>query len=409
MLARQKSHQIKSWFQTHFSELWRAILLDRGADDINEDAHKALAEILLLYPLFGESLDALFDAIPTEEMEDIADMYFERSFALPQSFRMLAPSALVLRREIIARGNTPTFADSLAAYQMRSVAYENLELSPMRYVDCCYSKAWFSGQPLDLPSSALQDALRFLTQPVIVTALNSKYVYTVTHILFYLLEFGRSDVQILGDAHAPILTNLRIMAEFARANDDRDVLAELLVCWHLCDGEMDAEVKAWTAYLSQAENGDCSLSRFGEPGTNGEFFDCYHTTLVYLWAVLLGEHIAPCGGFRGSTFDQATDVSSLTADFCRACPEIGTHDPGVGQETFDLTNMVRSIIDGDLAAIHLPEISESHPLFLSVQIEVIKLVALLARHYENGGVPLEQIDIFQYLDWLDASDRGRAA
>ncbi len=113
--------------------------------------------------------------------------------------------------------------------------------------------------------------LRFIDEPNTFSLPNKKAAYELTHIVFYLSEYGRRPLQ-LSEAS---LTSLEFAGLLAYLDQDVDVLAEVCVAMRFA-GRAPSEI--WEDWLAHEMQGFVL-----KPVSDGPVQDAYHEYLVTSW------------------------------------------------------------------------------------------------------------------------------
>lgn len=392
----------KAWFKLHFNQLWLSVVKDAEKSEMTEAPHKALCEILLLFPQIGLEPQRLFDDVDPLQIRCVVDFYQMQFYMAPSAFRMLSPTLHeLLKLDGVYDPAWKDFYNGLFKAYAKHVCIENLETQPMRFADAVFSRSHFCNAPFVLPQGIQSAIVEILERRVLISAMTSQYAYTITHNIFYLSEFGRTPLANRGVDCRRLRETLEMLMMNAEQEDDRDVLCELLVSWIYANGEMDKDFVRRLQLIRSSLNLDGSLSRNGAVLQKAEFFEVYHTTLVYLWMESLccvpkvSKQIPP------PQYEQ-TGLENL---FMAAVPEYQSEIETVVCAQLlavpDFKQVAQYILNSEFENIPLQDIGQEDPNLLSVQITAFKLVFLLARHYSMKGESMTQIDILKYLRWID--------
>lgn len=141
--------------------------------------------------------------------------------------------------------------------------------------------------------AALEERLiRFISHAETFAVPNKKAAYELTHIVFYLSEYGRESLQLPARA----VTSLEYAGLMAYLDQDVDLLAEVCVALRFA-GRTPSDV--WEDWLAHALGGFVLKSVVGAPAQ-----DAYHEYLVTSWwAVLAG-----LSGFPGTPQSGAVEI-----------------------------------------------------------------------------------------------------
>ncbi len=144
---------------------------------------------------------------------------------------------------------------------------------------------------------------------------NTKIAYELTHIIFYLSEYGRRDAQISAQARVS-LTHVGLLAFL---DQNMDLLAEVCVAMRFVD---QTPPQAWEDCLQRA----LTEYRFfaGTPLTGR---DDYHSYFVCVWWSLLQGQ----AGFSGVPSGAMTIVAPATSGALRPLSRLYFHDPHLGK------------------------------------------------------------------------------
>jgi hypothetical protein len=127
--------------------------------------------------------------------------------------------------------------------------------------------------------------------------------YTLTHTSFYITDFGQGDAGLAAGPRARAETLLRRVLRYAVAEDQWDLVAELLLAWACLGGDPAGSRSGWAALASLARAqlpdgaipGRSAATRATSAAGTAEFFSAaYHTTLVTaLMSLIIGAGPGP--------------------------------------------------------------------------------------------------------------------
>lgn len=148
--------------------------------------------------------------------------------------------------------------------------------------------------------SGLDDRLRgFLRQNISFAVPNRKAAYELTHVVFYLTEYGRHPLQL----DAEEVKSLIYAGLVAFLDQDADLLAEICIALRFCD---EVPPLDWQRWLERQTSGFRLRPAQGRVGQ-----DDYHTYFMCCWFQLL---------VGRSGFSQASSQGSVVIE--------GAHAPG---------------------------------------------------------------------------------
>lgn len=177
--------------------------------------------------------------------------------------------------------------------------------------------------PLPHADPGLDDRLRAFTARSATFALpNKKAAYELTHIVFYLSDYGRRDPHLPQEA----LTSLQYAGVLAWIDGNADLLAEVAIALRFARAKVPA---IWERWLDQQRRGATVL----EDG-QGAVHDDYHAWMMLSWhAMLTGR---PC-------FDGVLDVGRMTF---HTAPHTGTVLRDLSQVLYRMGGNRRGTWDG---------------------------------------------------------------
>jgi hypothetical protein len=230
----------------------------RGADDVFW--LKENAELLSILECSGTKLDAKALAPHAEFYETLP----ERLSFFPQYYRFLLSICLDLEDLGIAGNQGEILCNWVA--QQRLVA---AELSDLQRGEAQRLLARRGILPCD---TGLDDRLRqFITRSETFAVPNKKAAYELTHIVFYLSEYGRKDPQLNGDA----IRSLQFAGILAYLDQNTDLLAEICLSLRFA-GQRPSKI--WEDHVTAC------LSDFAISGTKvSPATDQYHEFFVASW------------------------------------------------------------------------------------------------------------------------------
>ncbi|MCA1334174.1 DUF6902 family protein [Pseudooceanicola marinus] len=273
----------------------RAALLDRFARErrSQEDVFwlKENAEVLNILESTGQTLAS--GDLPDGALAPYADIYEtleKRLGFFPQYYRFYLSLALDLEALGMAGDKAAAMvhwarAEGLAEAELSDLQRaEARRLMLRRGIDPSGSRA---------ESEALTARLmRFISRPATFMLPNKKAAYELTHIVFYLSEYGRKSVQLPRSAKE----SLNFAGTLAYLDLNADLLAEICVAMRHA-GMTPPDT--WEGWLSRETNGFTVDAWEGAMAHDG-----YHEFLVSNWAM------ATAG--RGEVFRQAVPEGRVT-------------------------------------------------------------------------------------------------
>ena len=194
----------------------------------------------------------------------------ERLVFFPQYYRFLLGIVLDLEALALDDGLDGGLGEQMCAHVARSGLIE-AELSDLQRGE---AMRLLSRKGFDTHGSAELDARlhRFIANSDTFSVPNRKAAYELTHIVFYLTDYGRKSVTF-----APgVEESLTFTGILALLEDNTDLLAEVCVAMHFAG---IAPPKAWERHLIDMSN----LFQV-RPGLDGQNDD-YHTYLMVNWAL----------------------------------------------------------------------------------------------------------------------------
>ena len=187
----------------------------------------------------------------------------------PQYYRFLLSMVLDLEDLGMPGETGARMAQSIAASAAPGAELSDLQRMEARRL---LARRGVSG-PADL---GLEDRLRgFCARPGIFALPNKKAAYELTHIVFYLSEYGRRDPRLEAEA----LTSLHFAGNLAFLEQNSDLLAEVCIALRYA-GELPPPL--WTGWLSR----ETQLFHV-ETDPQGPLQDGYHDFLVCNWQLAL--------------------------------------------------------------------------------------------------------------------------
>lgn len=225
---------------------------------------KENAEVLNILECTGQ-------AVPPEALSVYANFYDtieERMEFFPQYYRFL----LSICQDLEALGMAGDKSHRLAQW----VADQGLveaELSDLQRGEACRLLARCGVTATEDPDEISRRLRKFAARPETFAVPNKKAAYELTHIVFYLTEYGRQKL----DADTKLAQSLKYTGTMAFLDCNFDLLAEVLVAMSYCGVEPPL---AWTEALAR------STARFAvSEGDDAVVQDDYHEYLVCNWAL----------------------------------------------------------------------------------------------------------------------------
>lgn len=152
---------------------------------------------------------------------------------------------------------------------VRRARLSECELSDLQRAEAGWLLARRGATPDD---AALRDRLiRFIGHPSTFVVPNKKASYELTHIIFYVTDYGRSPVSV----NEAVVTSLEYAGLLAYLDQDVDLLSEIGLALRFV-GEMPSEI--WEAWLTEEL---ASFALVDRP--SGAIDDSYHEYLVMSW------------------------------------------------------------------------------------------------------------------------------
>ncbi|OBY24946.1 DUF6902 family protein [Leisingera sp. JC1] len=191
-----------------------------------------------------------------------------------------------------------------------------------------------------LADDGLDDRLRaFISRPETFAIPNKKAAYELTHIVFYLSEYGRRDPQLPQAA----LTSLEFAGLVAFLDQNADLLAEICIALRYAGQQPPA---AWESWVDR----QVSAFTLSEREFSG-LHDSYHEYFVANWLMILSGRPAfrqavPSGGVHVSAVRGGSILRSLS----EAVFEAGTGRPGWGAVKARIEAMLNEEEHGLLSA-----------------------------------------------------------
>lgn len=189
----------------------------------------------------------------------------ERLAFFPQYYRFLLSMVLDLE-DLGMPGN----AGARMAETVGSSGLPGAELSDLQRME---ARRLLARRGVEGPADpGLEDRLRaFCARPGTFALPNKKAAYELTHIVFYLSEYGRRDPGLGQEA----LTSLQFTGHLAFLEQNSDLLAEVCIALHYSG---QAAPSLWTRWLGR----EADLFRV-EQTARGPLQDGYHDFLVCNW------------------------------------------------------------------------------------------------------------------------------
>lgn len=232
---------------------------------------KENAEFLNIAEATGQPGDPLLD-----HYEQIYDTIAERLGEFPQYYRFFLSLCLDLE-DLGMPGNTGA---TLCAWAHEH-GLPQAELSDLQRGE---AERLLARRGIAPPDPKLHARLmRFIDRSATFAIPNKKAAYELTHIVFYLSEYGRTDPQLSENA----IQSLHFAGLLAYLDQNHDLLAEICVALRYA-GQTPSDI--WErAVLSALKNS------WAEPVSVTPAFDDYHAYLVSSWlAGLCDDPVFPC-------------------------------------------------------------------------------------------------------------------
>ncbi|MGB7244999.1 MAG: hypothetical protein WBC93_23310 [Sulfitobacter sp.] len=235
---------------------------------------KENAELLNILECTGTGIDS--DAL--RPFEAFYDTIEDRLSFFPQYYRFLLSMTLDLEDL-----GLPGQRGEALCHHIARDGLDAAELSDLQRAEAQRLLARRGVEPRG-PDTGLTDRLHdFISQPVTFAIPNKKAAYELTHIVFYLSEYGRRDPQI----SAEVVTSLEYAGLSAYLDQNADLLAEICVALRY-SGHTPSAI--WEDWVMQ------TLSQFQISNMpDAPLMDGYHTYFVSSWlAAMTDQTPFPC-------------------------------------------------------------------------------------------------------------------
>lgn len=267
-----------------------------GARRLPDDVHwlKENAELLGVLAATGANLphDAL---VPYDEFYDGIE---EKLRFYPQYYRFFVSICLDLEDLGLDGCKGAALCKWAAAVGLADAELSDLQRAEARRLLARRGAAKPVGQ------GALGARLRgFIERPSTFALPNKKAAYELTHIVFYLSEYGHEDPQLSEAA----ITSLEYVGVVAYLDQDHDLLAEVCIALRFA-GYTPSSI--WTEAVATAHNQIVPMSQAEAPSEA----DGYHAYLVTGWAQAVAGNRCFEGDMSGyplSFVDQSRTTSAL--------------------------------------------------------------------------------------------------
>ncbi|MFY9210420.1 MAG: hypothetical protein WAO69_04770 [Aestuariivita sp.] len=242
---------------------------------------KENAELLSILECTGQSVD-LSALAP---LEGFYAQVRDRMAFFPQCYRFLLSIALDLEDLGMGRDTGAELVDWAAESGLAEVEFSDLQRAEARRLMQRRGRDPLAGD------AGLNDRLRrFINRPETFALPNKKAAYELTHIVFYLSEYGRRDPGL----DAPALKSLSFAGTLAYLDQNADLLAEICIALRYAGQEPPVLWEEWIA----SEARGFSVTE----GPHAQVADHYHDYFVCNWLLAV----------RGDP------VFANTPNFCRA-------------------------------------------------------------------------------------------
>lgn len=242
---------------------------------------KENAELLSILECTGQSLDAAALA----PMKGFYDQVLDRLAFFPQYYRFLLSLTLDLEDLGMPGSKGEALVDWAADHGLAEAELSDLQRAEARRL------MQRRGRDPMAADQGLDDRLRaFINRPETFALPNKKAAYELTHIIFYLSEYGRRDPMI----DAPALQSLSFAGTLAYLDQNVDLLAEICVALRYAGQTPPALWEEWV--LAEARG------FYLTEGPTAQVGDNYHDYFVCNWLIAL----------RGESCFQ------MAPNFCRA-------------------------------------------------------------------------------------------
>ena len=211
----------------------------------------------------AESTSQPGDAI-LEHYEQVYVTISDRLGDFPQYYRFFLSICLDLE-DLGMPGNT----GETLCHWAHHTGLPDAELSDLQRAE---AERLLARRNVGTPSVDLRDRLiRFINRPATFSIPNKKAAYELTHIVFYLSEYGRKDPGL----SAPALQSLRFAGLLAYLDQNHDLLAEICVALRYA-GQTPSDI--WERAVLSAHR-----HTYTEETAHVPPFDDYHAYLVSTW------------------------------------------------------------------------------------------------------------------------------
>lgn len=273
---------------TRLSALITAVVDGRhGANDVYW--LKEVAELLGVLASSGVTLPS--GAL--DPLQEFYDRIEDRLHFFPQYYRFLLSICLDLEDLGIKGRRGQALCDWVAQHKFAEAEMSDLQRAEARRLLCRRGV----GAPVDEGQLGVR-LHRFMSRPATFALPNKKAAYELTHVVFYLSDYGRHKALLSDDA----LLGLHYAGILAHLDQDMDLLAEVCAALTLAKAPVPS---AWTGAITESFR---QIDLFADQAA--PLSDGYHLFLVTRWALgLMGaqNELAqiPAGHLRFSLPDLA--------------------------------------------------------------------------------------------------------
>lgn len=220
---------------------------------------KENAEILNVLETSGQTLDP----VVLSAYDEFYDSIEQKLQYFPQYYRFFLSIALDLETLGIAENKAGDLAHWCAKQGLVDGELSDLQRAEARRLT---QRADVHLLGLDGLDQRLQ---QFISTSATFALPNKKAAYELTHIIFYLSEYGRRDPNVHDDA----IKSLHFVGILAMLEQNADLLAEVCIALRFCGASLPVEWTQWiTTHLSAAQF-----------GTRSAMADDYHEYLMCEW------------------------------------------------------------------------------------------------------------------------------
>ena len=281
------------WLDAHLSHFNP---FNRGLD-LDETHQTAIAELALLsylirrrQPNSTPCVDRFLDVI---EFLYRTPQFHENIYHIKQAF----PAHLIIRLALADRNIGDVVPDRVIRWMLERGNALSSERNPYRMLELRYLLE-LGGWSHNLPSEASLFRRTTLGRCAEILSLMDRDVYSITHTIFYLTDFGRKPcVLFRGQRLRGIITLLETLLGMAIHAQHWDLVSELILSCRCLEMEDGAWIRLGWQALLQVQDASGAIRGFNREQTprvhgaarDGEYFlSSYHRTLTAVLAGMLG-------------------------------------------------------------------------------------------------------------------------